>query len=221
MNDSLRDILVSDLPPSFVRRLIDAARWTYLEAHAQMEGHSLYGEPECEYLEPHVRRALFEAKLAEIALDSGLKVTTERVASGAAQYRLVRAGRLQLTGSKTTSRNVVPRRCVFRRQYADINEHINQQQLFPVPSDPDVASLYCMIIHGASVERPGELGYCCFAFPTQQGDRWAQEPIDLEDIRDYQATRYSKVPDERAQIQVVEPKLKPGLGNDAESEGRA
>jgi hypothetical protein len=42
-----------------------------------------------------------------------------------------------------------------------------------------------------------------------------QEPIALADIRDYQQTRYQKSEDERAQIQPIEPKLKPEFGADS------
>lgn len=221
MNDSLREILVTDLPPAFVLRLINDAAWVYKEAHARVLNDPLLGDAERAYMEPHHRRALFERKLMDAALDSGLQATTERVSSGAAQYNLIRAGRLLLTCSRTVGRNIVPRACMFRGQYADINEHIDQLQLFPVPSEPGESSLYCIVTHGPSAERPDELGHCCFAFPKQEGDKWAQEPVDLTDVRDYQKARYQKTDDDRAEIQKVEPKLKPQFGEDSASEESA
>lgn len=221
MNESLRNILLTDIPPAFVKRLINDAGWVYKEARARVENDPLLGDPERAYLEPHIRRALFERKLVEAGLDTGMVATTECVTSGSAQYNLVRAGRLLLTCSKTTSRKVVPRSCAFRGQYSYINEHIAQRQLFPVPSMPSQASLYCIIIHGPSLETPGELGYCCFAFPSHEGEKWVQEPIDLLDIRDYQQTRYQKNLDDRAQIQTVEPKLKPKFDEGSNSEESA
>jgi hypothetical protein len=221
VNDSLREILVTDVPPAFVLRLIQDAAWVYKEAHARVLNDSLLGDAERAYLEPHHRRALFERKLMEAALDSGLQATTERVSSGAAQYNLIRAGRLLLTCSRTVGRNVVPRACMFRGQYAGINEHIDQLQLFPVSSNPGESSLYCIVSHGPSAEKPGELGYCCFAFPMQEGGKWAQEPVDLTDVRDYQKARYQKIDDDRAEIQNVEPKLKPKYGEGSASEESA
>lgn len=221
MNDSLRDILVTDLPPAFVLRLIRDAEWVYKEAHSRVLNDPLLGDAERAYMEPHHRRALFERKLMEAALDSGLRATTERVSSGAAQYNLIRAGRLLLTGSRTGGRNIVPRACTFRGQFADINEHIDQLQLFPVSSEPGEASLYCIVTHGPSAESAGELGYCCFAFPKQDGDTWAQEPIDLTDVRDYQKVRYQRTDDARAEIQTIEPKLKPKFGDDSAAEESA
>lgn len=221
MSDSLREILIIDIPPAFVGRVLNDARWVYKEARAHVENDQLLGDAERAYLEPHYRRALFERKMMDAGLDSGLQATTERVSSGAAQYNLVRAGRLLLTCSRTASRNMVPRSCAFREQYSDVNEHIDQQQLFPVPSAPGDASLYCIIVHGPSIEKPGELGFCSFAFPSRKGDKWVQEPIDLADVRDYQQARYQKHTDDRAQIQVIEPKLKPKFGDGSASEESA
>jgi hypothetical protein len=125
------------------------------------------------------------------------------------------------TSSKTSRRNLVPRTTVFRAQYADVNQHITQGQLFPVRSSPGEAALYCIIIHGPSTEKPGELGYCCFAFPTQQGKEWVQEPIDLSDIRDYQQARYQKPADDRALIQNTDPVLKPKFDAGSQAEETA
>ncbi|GGA80009.1 hypothetical protein GCM10011521_17820 [Arenimonas soli] len=221
MNDSLREILVTDVPPAFVTRLLSAAEWVYKEAHDTIKNNTMLGEAERAYLEPHYRRALFERKMLEVALDSGLKAVSEQVASGAAKYNLVRVGRLLLTCSKTSGRYVVPRACSFRGQYSDINEHIDQGQLFPVQSAPQEASLYCIVTHGPSTKNPGTLGYCCFGFPAMDMEKWAQQPIDLADIRDYQQQRYQKADDDRAQIQQVEPKLKPQFEADGDAEEKA
>lgn len=221
MNDPLREYLIADVPPAFVTRLLAAADWVYKEAHAHVQNNPLLGDAERAYVEPHYRRALFERQMMDAALDSGLRAETARVASGAAQYNVVHAGRLVLTCSKTSSRYVVPRACSFREQYSDINEHIDQRQLFPMPSNPGAESLYCIIIHGPDAARPGELDYCCFGFPTRDLEKWAQEPIALADIRDYQQQRYQKSDDDRAQIQPIEPKLKPQFGADEATEERA
>ncbi len=224
MNDSLREILIADIPPAFVTRVLKDAEWVYKEARAHVENDPLLDDAQRAYLEPHYRRSLFEVRMKDAGLDTSLVATTEHVTSGAATYNMVRAGRLLLTCSKTAGRNVVPRACEFRDQYADVNEHIDQTQLFAVDSNPGAASLYCIIIHGPSDINPGELGYCCFAFPKKTQDEkwvWAQEPIDLADIRDYQQTRYQKQADERAVIQDVEPKLKPKFGEGSATEESA
>lgn len=221
MNDTLREILIADLPPAFVTRMIRDAEQVYPLAHSHFAHDPLLGKAERDYMEPHYRRALFERRMMDAGLDAGLKVTTQNVSSGAATYNLVRAGRLILTCSRTPSRNVAPRSCSFRGQYADINEHIDQTQLFPVASTPGEAALYCIIIHGPSLEDVGTLGFCCFAFPKQDGEKWAQEPIDLADIRDYQQTRYQKSADDRAEIQPREPVLKPAYGEGSAAEGSA
>ena len=218
MNDSLCEILITDLPPAFVSRFQEAAIWAYREAWGRVKNDTLITDDGRQQLLPHLRRVLLEAKLQSIALDSGLRAEYEAVSSGAHKYVAVRVGRLVMTCSKTGGRNAVPRSCDFRGQYSDINEHIDQQSLFPVISIPGRESLYCIIIHGPTEQNRGDLGFCCFGFPSQDMQKWAQEPIALADIHDYQQARYQKSEDDRAQIQPVEPKLKPkfGVGDAAE-----
>lgn len=216
MNDSLREILIADLPPSFVTRFIAAAAWAYQEAWDQCQNNTLLLDDGKMQLLPHLRRLLLEAKLQEIALDSGLRAESEPVISGAYKYVAVRSGRLVITCSKTTGPNAVPKSCDFREQYSDINEHIDQQNLFPVISNPGKDSLYGIIIHGPG-EKEMELGFCCLGFPSQDMNSWAQAPIALADVRDYQQQRYQKPTDDRSVIQEVEPKLKPKFDADDDS----
>jgi hypothetical protein len=215
VNDSLREILVADLPPAFVTRFQEAAAWAYREAWERIKNDTSITDEGRNQLLPHLRRVLVEAKLQNIALDSGVRAESEPVSSGAHKYVAVRVGRLVMTCSKTSGRNAVPRACDFRGQYSDVNEHIDQQNLFPIISTPGRESLYCIIVHGPSAQEKGELGFCCFGFPSPDSQRWVQEPIALADIRDYQQTRYQKSEDERAQIQPIEPKLKPEFGADS------
>ncbi len=212
MNDSLREILITDLPPAFVTRFQEAATWAYQEAWERVRNDTLITDDGRQQLMPGLRRVLLEAKLQGIALDSGLRAESEKVSSGAYRYVAVRAGRLVLTCSKTSGRNAVPRTCEFRGQYSDINEHIDQQSLFPVCSSPGRESVYCIIIHGPDARNKGDIGLCCFGFPSTDMQTWVQEPIALADIHDYQQLRYRKNEDDRAQIQQVEPQLKPEFG---------
>lgn len=212
MAATLREIVIEDLPPALVTRLLERAPWVYREARDQVENGLGLDGPERAYAEPHIRRALFEKVLKEAALDCGLRPTTERVSAGGAQYTAIRAGRILLTGSKTNGREGVPRACGFRGQYSQINEHVSQGELFPVPSAPGEAALYAIITHGPKPGAPGEIGFLRIGFPAEDMSDWADSPIDLTDIQDYQRQRFQKVEDERAAIQTVEPKLKPGLG---------
>jgi hypothetical protein len=182
---------------------------------------ALIGEEGRDQLLPHIRRVLLEQKLKEIALDSGLRAEVECVNSGAHKYVAVRSGRLVLTASKTTGRNAIPRACAFREQYSDVNEHIDQQNLFPGISEPADAALYGIIIHGPNERHKKELAFCCFGFPSPDMEKWAQEPIALADVCDYQQQRYQKTEDGRAEIQSAEPKLKPQYEADKMAEKSA
>lgn len=221
MNDSLREILIADLPPAFVSRFQDAASEVYREASTRIKNDALLDDDSRNQLLPHLRRALLETRFKTIALDSGLRAEAESVSSGAHKYVAVRVGRLVLTCSKTTGPNAVPRACNFRDQYSDVNEHINQHQIFPIVSNPGNESLYCLIIHGPSEYTENDLGYCSFGFPSPNLEKWVEEPVALADVRDYQRERYQKSEDERASIQNTEPRFKPGIGADDAAEETA
>lgn len=221
MNDSLREILITDVPPAFITRFLESAVWAYKDAWGRVSNDPLLTDDSQDYLLPHLRRVLLESKLQELALDCGLRAESKAVSSGAHKYVAVRVGRLVLTCSKTASPNTIARACEFRDQYSEINEHINQLNLFPVASTPGKESLYCIITHGPSEQKNDELGFCCFGFPSQDFKRWVQEPIPLADIRDYQLNRFQKRDDDRKQIQDIEPRLKPQFGADDATEESA
>ncbi|WCF29265.1 hypothetical protein [Xylella fastidiosa] len=221
MNDLLRDILIADLPPAFVNGFEKAAIWSYNEAWERVKNETCITDDGCHYLLPHLRRVLLESALSNLALDSGLRVQSKEVSSGAHKYIEVRVGRLVMTCSKTTGPNAVPRSCDFRDQYSNINEHIPQQNLFPVNSTPGPESLYCLIIHGPTAQNKDDLGFCCFGFPSQDMKDWVQPPIPLADIRDYQRLYYRKSDDNHAKIQQAEGKLKPGFDTGHAEEERA
>jgi hypothetical protein len=216
VNDTLREILVADIPPAFVTRFLDAAAWAYREAWQRAENDPSLTDAAKDDLIPHLRRALIESKLHEVGLDCGLRVESERVSSGAYRYVAARSGRFVLTCSKTSGRNAVPRGSIFRDQYAEINEHLNQASLFPATSDPGAESLYGIIVHGPD-GKGDKIGFCCVGFLSPDKQEWVQEPTDLADIRDYQQQRYQKITDSREQIQSAEPKLKPKFGTNADS----
>ena len=77
-NRTLQEMLVADLPPGFVRTLLDEAPAVYREAHAVVQGNPSLGDPEAQYLLGHQRRAHFEAMLRDAAVLHGVEFTMER-----------------------------------------------------------------------------------------------------------------------------------------------
>ncbi|HSW76249.1 MAG TPA: hypothetical protein VLG50_04365 [Candidatus Saccharimonadales bacterium] len=187
MNESLRSILITDLPARFVSELIGASRWAYRDSYEAVYSDNNYDEPEKKGLLPYVRRARIEKKIREVALDAGLTATVEKNSAKNTEYTLIKSGRVALTVSKSFDRGSLPALARFREQYSSINQHAAQIQMLPVLSMPFEASLYGVIIHGSSNLSHNELGFLQIGFLDSRKYRWVEAPIDLEDIMDAQS----------------------------------
>jgi len=211
VNEQLRDILVSDLPPAFVTQLRNAFETIYRTTYESVHNDPNLASSAKSYLLPHSRRAELESVLLRLAAEARLATEEHRVRSGAAEFVIVRSRRLSITCSRTPTRDCLPRKAVFREQYADVNQHIAQLSLIPVSSDPGESALYCVVAHGPNILDQRELGFLAFGFPNHEGTAWADEPVDIIDLIDLQRRKYQHVDDPLLEIQKVTPRLKPGV----------
>jgi len=207
MKKSLFDMISSDLPPKFVSQVIDAAIWAYRDAYEAIISDNTIGDHQKGYLLPHMRRAKIETKVMEIALDCALNATVEKNVSNNTNYTLIRCGRFVLTISMTGRRNNFPaNKCNFRKQYSEINQHIQQLQLFEIDSEPECESIYGIIIHGHNFSKQGELGFINIGFPDPTKlDKWVDIPLDLMDVKELQ-NKFEDTSGESGSI--IQPKLK-------------
>ena len=141
-NQSLQDMLVSDLPPAFVRTLLERARAVYREAHAAVQQNPTLGEPEAQYLLGHQRRAHFEAMFRDAAVLHRIQFSMERSKdedghSHGCQHVRVVVGRFAFTACHVQSPGAFPKSSRSRVQYSQINEHAAQRNLFPGSSVPE------------------------------------------------------------------------------------
>ena len=187
MNASLRTLLATDLPDAFVSELINVANWIYRDTHEAIALDSNYDAPEKEYLLPHTRRAIMESKMRELANKHNVQVTIEENSAKNTKYSLIRCGRFALTISKAPGESQLPSKCNFRKQYAEINQHIKQLSLFPLPSNPQDSSIYGIIIHGHDLNDQSKLAFLRIGFPEHEKRGWVEDPIDLLEIMELQA----------------------------------
>ena len=205
-NQTLKEMLVADLPPGFVSTLLDQAAAVYREAHAAVQHNPNFGEPEAEYLLGHQRRAHFEAMLRDAAVLYGIQFSMERSKDEdghphGCQHVRVTAGRFAFTACHVQSPGAFPKSSRSREQYSQINEHAAQVKLFPVRSIPKKEELYGIIVHTERRNVKGEIQSLAVGFPDPEFNTWIQEPIPLVDIAELQAVSFRKVNDPQATIQ--------------------
>ena len=217
-NQTLKDMLAADLPPRFVRTLLDRSPAVYREAHAAVQHNPNLGDPEAQYLLGHQRRAHFEAMLRDAAVLHRVEFSMERSKdeyghSHGCQHVRVTVGRFAFTACHVQSPGAFPKSSRSREQYSQINEHAAQVKLFPVHSNPTKEELYGIIVHTERRNAKDKILSLAVGFPDPEFKSWIQEPIPLVDIAELQAVWFQKVPDPQATIQVPRPTWKPrGLG---------
>lgn len=210
-NVSLKLLLANDLPPGFVRALRPRAEAVYRDAHDAVYRNAMLGDAEAEYLLGHQRRAMFETRLRDTAVEHGLTVVMERSRDeygrqqGCKFVRVV-AGSFSLTACHVPSPGAFPRHSRTREQYSKINEHADQLSLLPGESSPKDAELYGVIVHSAEYGNKDQLQSISIGFPTRDYDGWLQKPYDLTEIEAIQHAIYRRRDDLQGAIQKPTPR---------------
>jgi len=188
MAKRLFDLLVADLPHGFARALIQRMQHIYAEAHESVTHDARFGKEEARYMHGHTRWALTQFALRELAAAHGVRVEMRRAegVAGGFEHVMLIVGRFCFTHCHLQSLNGFPKESRHREQYAAINEHVAQGELFPRPSIPTEADLYGIICHCESVGDRATLGTLVIGFPNEQCDDWIDEPISLVDLADVQ-----------------------------------
>lgn len=207
-NPLLTQLLVSDIPPALVRRILKVFPTVYADAYAQVRDHPQLGEPEAKYLLGHLRRALFETQFRDIAIDCGLRVTMHAPPNGGCEHVQVMCGRFRLIACHVQSPGAFPQHSDCREQYAGINEHISQADWLAVPSEPGEEALFGILTHASERRDQGQFRCAQIGFPDPGFYSWVEQPADLLDLRDLQVTAYQASDDLQGQKQDAAPKWK-------------
>ncbi len=187
MESALLSEVVKSLPKPFVSEVLRVTEWVYDEAYNSAFNHPLMGRPESEYLYPHMRRALMESKLREVANSLGLstKVCTNFARNH--EFTEIQAGRLVLTCSHKTGEDwQMLRSSYFRQKNATLNSLLSQMEFdsagFEVFSENDDAGLLnAVIYHGTDLREKNKVGYVRIGFPSPCNSRWSAR-FDLYEI---------------------------------------
>lgn len=207
-NLTLKNLLVQDLPPGLILRVLETLPKVYREAHDSVTNDSRFGEPEALYMLGHTRRALFETEFRKIAIENGVGVEMHKPKRGGCTHVRVLAGRFQLIACHVPSPGAFPNHSDCREQYSAINEHIQQGQLFAQDSSPGEQSLYGILTHTSDRRDVASFRSAQIGFPDKSFSEWAEEPIDLLDIRDRQSATLRAKEDLQGRVQKPKPKWK-------------
>ncbi len=201
----LNQLLATHIPPGFIRAFLEIAPNLYRDAFDTVYNNPVIGKPEADYLLGHQRRALFEAATRTLCVEHGLKVGMEQPEKGGCEHVKIVVGPFGLTASHIAGPGGFPRISRSREQYASINEHLSQNQLFPVESNPGDEQIYGIIVHSEVPGKKNEFHSLSIGFPNHNFTAWVQEPTELIEILEIQERLYRKTEDLQAQVQKTDP----------------
>lgn len=210
LSPTLKQLLIHDLPPGFVRALLERIENIYPESHAAMFNDPSLGEEQAKYVLGYYRRALAETELTNTAVEHGLNVKLIQPENGGCKHVYVSAGRFGFTICHVETSGGFPKYSDSREQSAKINEHISQIELFPVVSEQaaDEAFFNGVLVHTEQPGRKDAFKSLHIGFPTPEFDNWVDEPINLQDILDIQQRLFQSHEDIHAAIQDTTPTWK-------------
>lgn len=203
---TLKELLVTELPPGFTRSLHARMEQIYPETYASVFNDPDLGEEQANYLLGYYRRANAETILMRTAAEHGLFVKTIQPDSGGCKCIYIASGMFGFTMCHVTTAGGFPQFSDTREQSAKINEYVAQGDLF-IQEDPNgnQKKIYGIFVH---TEQPGNkdsFKSLHIGFPTPEFDDWLEEPIDVRDIVDIQERRFRKEKDLHEQIQNPKP----------------
>lgn len=208
LTPTLKQLLIADLPPGFVRALLERIENIYPESYTSMFNNPSLCDEQAKYVLGHYRRGLAETVLMNTAAEHGLKVRLKQPENGGCKHVYVTAGRFGFVMCHVPTSGGLPKPSDSREQSSKINEHISQGNLFPVDSEPSDEEFYGVFVHTEQTGKKDIFKSLCIGFPTPEFDDWIEEPIDLQDIIDIQQRLFQNQEDAHAQIQKPEPMWK-------------
>src|SRR5215213_2662557 len=148
-------------PDDLLRDVLRALAAVYPGALADCR--SKHPAPETHDLYPHVRRAMLEYQLREIAKGyTGIVASAELNYKGTSYYTLLRSGSVYLTANAVETPSARVRHAMYRETYA----RTSQPNLFGGPLE-EGTMLYGILLHGPEVKNKARPEFAHIAFPNQ------------------------------------------------------
>ena len=215
-NQTLKEMLIDNLPPDFVKELIERTESIYADSYAAMVNDPELGEEQAKYVLGHYRRGRSETLLQRAAINHGLKHESVQPEGGGCTHISVYVGPFELVMCHVPSRDAFPQHSDDRKQSSKVNQCIAQMSLIFEPVIPEKGEFYGIIIHAEVSGKKDQFGSIQIGFPNHEGIGWEEEPICLIEVSEIQAKKYQKQENIQGQVQVQEakPKWKPNVNAD-------
>ncbi len=222
---SLKELIAQQLPPGFVKGLIDGIGNIYPMSCQTMASDTNLGEEQASYTLGYYRRGCAETLFSRMAAQYGMRQASVQPENGGCTHVCVSVGDFSLVLCHVQGINTFPQHSDNREQSAKINEHLSQGDMFPnelkeASSENKRKRIFGVIIHSENGSAKDALGSIKIGFPNPDFDAWIEEPICLVEISDLQDRKYQKTTDLQAQVQEAMPKWrtqKPDFDKDAVS----
>lgn len=206
-NPSLKEMLLEDLNPAFVKALVESMPSLYADSFDSMMNDPNLGEAQAKVVLGHYRRGRAETLFEQLSGRYGVKYKTVQPEGGGCSHIQVQIGRFQLAMCHVVSRDAFPQHSDDRAQSAKVNECLAQLSLLSEEVKLTPGEIYGIIIHTETTGKKKEFSSIKIGIPNHDRDGWAEEPIDLLEIMEIQSMRHAKQVDLQGQIQT--PKAKP------------
>jgi hypothetical protein len=202
---ALKQLLIHDLPPGFVRALLERVANIYPDSYAAMFNDPSLGSDQAKYALGYYRRAQAETVLMNTAAEHGLEVKSIQPESGGVKQIYVSVGRFGFTMCHVDTAAGFPKFSDTREQSSKINEHISQIELFPVDTNPSNDEYFGVLVHTEQNRSKDAFGSLYLGFPNPDFTDWIDDPINFLDILDIQQRLFQSPNDLHATLQDTTP----------------
>lgn len=197
----LKQLLIDDLPPAFIRVLLERIEQIYPESYMSMLNNPSLGEEQANYVLGYYRRALGESVLQNTAAEHGLSIQLVQPDNGGCKHIYISTEKFGFSMCHVSKSGGFPKHSDSREQSSKINEHLSQGSLFPIESTTNNQKFYGVLVHTEHSGKKDSFQSLCVGFPNRDFDDWIEEPINLHDLMDIQHRLFKNHDDLHAQIQ--------------------
>lgn len=169
--ESLVDLLVNNVPKSFLESYFSVLPSIYREAASASETDSLLNPAQAKWVKSYYRRAICESRFKNMALTAGLVAIDAQHHAHNCDYTLVQAGRIGMIQQGAREGEPI-RPAKSRAQHRAVNRFLDSPAFNFVhpPSVYDPGNFFCILAHGATKDAPDTPAYVDIIFPPAAGE---------------------------------------------------
>lgn len=202
-NLTLKQQVIKEIPPGFIRALYERVGYVYPTSHAKISNDPLLGEEQANYVLGHYRRGLAEKIFWDTGFEYGLAVECMQPDNGGCKHVRVSSENFKFSMCHVSTCGGFPKHSDSREQSSKINDHLQQQFMFPFESEVESANqpFYGIFVHTEITKKKDIFNSLHLGFPNTDFNGWVDEPIDIRDLIDIQQRLFQDRDDVYAEVQ--------------------